>query len=642
MRMGRGILVAATVATAFVITGADAASAARTIRVPADYPTIQQALTASASGDVIVVAPGRYVGALWFGGKAVELRSEQGPAVTTIDAGDGTATGMIAPNAVTFDRGEGRSSVLRGFTITGLVQHSAIGIDGMSPTIVGNVITATGWCGNLGTAISVQMGSPLIQGNVIRGNQLSRGCSGTAYAVWVGAGGDTVRPVLIGNTIEDNYGENGIRGRGLFVGNASALVQNNTIRRNNGGGIELYDNRATIVHNLIVDNTAHQGGGIYWHISQNDPTPLLLHNTVVRNNATDGDAVYANGFDRGVVSEGNVYAGVDSAAVRCTSDFDATPPVFRSNLVHTPGMNGFSGCGALPAGNQTAAPVFVNAAAGDFRPAAGAPMVDRGPSTTNPALPVTDLRGETRVLDGNGDGTGVVDIGAFEHRRASAPVLPNVDLGDVVVGEGGGSAAVPIRLDRAGTSAVTVQLQTAAGTATTPTDFTSTSAAVTIPAGATSGVVRVPVVADALDENDETFQVRATSATGATVRDGVAVVTIDDDDPQAVISIADARVTEVDSGGTVNAVFTISIDRVSGRTVRVTARVATGTASASDVEVVAATIRIPAGVRTATMPVVVFGDNLDEANETFTVTISEPGAVQIGRAVATGTIVDDD
>src|SRR5262245_56785108 len=55
------------------------------IRVPADHPTIQAAITAASSGDTVQVAAGTYVENLNFLGKAIRVVSEQGPAVTIID-----------------------------------------------------------------------------------------------------------------------------------------------------------------------------------------------------------------------------------------------------------------------------------------------------------------------------------------------------------------------------------------------------------------------------------------------------------------------------------------------------------------------------------------------------------------------------
>ena len=90
---------------------------------------IQNALDASADGDEIVVAPGTYFETVSFLGKAVVLRSSDGPAATTIDA-------QGADTAVTCDGGEGPDTVLDGFTITGAA-FAGIYAQDSSPTLPG-------------------------------------------------------------------------------------------------------------------------------------------------------------------------------------------------------------------------------------------------------------------------------------------------------------------------------------------------------------------------------------------------------------------------------------------------------------------------------------------------------------------------
>ena len=50
----------------------------------ADFASIQSAINAATNGDEIVVRPGRYRETLSFLGKAITVRSEQGPEVTTV------------------------------------------------------------------------------------------------------------------------------------------------------------------------------------------------------------------------------------------------------------------------------------------------------------------------------------------------------------------------------------------------------------------------------------------------------------------------------------------------------------------------------------------------------------------------------
>jgi hypothetical protein len=71
-------------------------------------------------------------------------------------------------------------------------------------------------------------------------------------------------------------------------------------------------------------------------------------------------------------------------------------------------------------------PGFVNAAGGDYRLAATSPVIDKGaPGTGAPTL---DLNKRARILDGNGDGTAVRDMGAYEApQKAVAPITSTPD-----------------------------------------------------------------------------------------------------------------------------------------------------------------------------------------------------------------------
>ena len=76
------------------------------------YCSIQTAIDAAVDTDEIVVAPGTYFETINFLGKAITLRSSDGPDVTTIDG-----TGNF--HVVQCVSGEGSETVLEGFTVTG-------------------------------------------------------------------------------------------------------------------------------------------------------------------------------------------------------------------------------------------------------------------------------------------------------------------------------------------------------------------------------------------------------------------------------------------------------------------------------------------------------------------------------------------
>jgi hypothetical protein len=79
-----------------------------------------------------------------------------------------------------------------------------------------------------------------------------------------------------------------------------------------------------------------------------------------------------------------------------------------------------------------------------------------------------------------------------------------------------------------------VSFETANGTADAPADFAAASGSVAFDRRTKTRTVTVHVVGDSVDEADETFEVRLSGASGATIADGVGVGTILDDDGPAI------------------------------------------------------------------------------------------------------------
>jgi hypothetical protein len=150
------------------------------------------------------------------------------------------------------------------------------------------------------------------------------------------------------------------------------------------------------------------------------------------------------------------------------------------------------------------------------------------------------------------------------------------------------------------------------------------------------------VVGDVLDELNEGFEVRLSSPTNASIVDGSGAVTISDDDAPPSLRINDVSVVEGDTGTTVMT-FTVALSAASGKTVSVAYATASGSAvSPADFTAVSATVTFAPGVTSRPIPVSIRGETVDEANETFSVTLSNAVAASIADASGVGTIVDDD
>jgi len=128
-----------------------------------------------------------------------------------------------------------------------------------------------------------------------------------------------------------------------------------------------------------------------------------------------GSAVYASGYDDQVQFYNNLMIGSSGAnAVFCDATYDQTPPTFTSNDAFSANGSGVQGtCSAQGTsnGNISADPLFTGKA--NFHLKAASPAVDAGDNSAS-NLPPLDLNGKPRIVDGNGDGIAVIDMGVYE------------------------------------------------------------------------------------------------------------------------------------------------------------------------------------------------------------------------------------
>jgi ribosomal protein L35AE/L33A len=242
-------------------------------------------------------------------------------------------------------------------------------------------------------------------------------------------------------------------------------------------------------------------------------------------------------------------------------------------------------------------------------------------------------------------------------RNSSSPLnncsngaTTDITINDVTVAEGNAgtvNATFTVTLSGgASASTVTVDYTTANGTATAPADYQAiaTTQMVFNP-GETSKNVTVLVNGDAVDEADETFFVNLTNATNASILDNQGQGTITDDDVAPTLSINDVTLNEGNAGTTS---FTFTVHLASAAPAGgVTFDIATqdGTATVADNDYVAQGLTgqtISEGNQDYSFTVLVNGDTVVEANETFFVNITNVTGVAVTDGQGTGTITNDD
>jgi len=297
------------------------------------------------------------------------------------------------------------SALLDGFTIIGgnadLVDYpggvcgGGVYNEGSSPTL-GNITLVGNSAFDRGGGVYNEGSSPVLTGCLFSDNFAQVG--GAIYNL------DGSSPTLIDCTFSSNAVFD--YGGAMFNNDHSSPVLNNCAFSGNsafsGGGGAIYNRYGSspkLAGCTFLDNvTLGDGGGIY-----NVGSSPVLTNCSFTGNSAEG-------------SGGAVYnlSSSSSTLTNCILWGDSSPEIeslFSSPIVTYSDIQG----GYVGEGNIELDPRFVEPDSGDLHLQPDSPCIDAGDNDAL-NLPQYDVDGDPRILDGNGDGYAVVDMGADEFK----------------------------------------------------------------------------------------------------------------------------------------------------------------------------------------------------------------------------------
>jgi hypothetical protein len=345
--------------------------------------------------------------------------------------------------------------------------HVVIIRSGIDTTAVIDGFTITGGNGYKGAGINFGDSRPLIINCTFEGNSATDNggaasicdlepaptfinCEFNRNAAGKNGGGlwsEESNPILTDCTFTENWA--GGEGGGIYGG--AETMTNCSFFSNSaqvGGGVWL-DTRAKLTNCIFTANLADYGGGMY-----SERYSLILSNCVFSSNTAKNDgggmrnsetSTFSNCMFIGNNAGGNgggiynfdychptfsnctfsgnnaggagggLYNGDDTGAILTNCILWADTPTEIDLWIGGTAVITYSDIqGGWPGdGNIDDDPCFVDAAGGNLRLSSDSPCIDAGDNNA-PNLPATDFDSHPRIIDGDCNGTDVVDMGAFE------------------------------------------------------------------------------------------------------------------------------------------------------------------------------------------------------------------------------------
>jgi predicted outer membrane repeat protein len=413
------------------------------------FETIQEAIDAAGPGDEAWVKAGTYTLSAQidvdeeislyggFAGSETALSQRDWETnVTTIDGNDAVRCLYVTADNVTLDG----FTVTRGYTdgtivVSGAGMQNGVWMAGLINTSVANCIFADNTAaGYYGGAIFNDEGNLTVTNSTFTGNSSARR-GGAIYSPSIGTldilncefdtnsagngGALFLRDAAYSVTILDSTfsGNSAVSADGAaIVCDPDATITgcrflgNTAVRYGTIATYGDFDKTLAVINTIFADNSVEYGGGVCINGSSGDLGSVIIVNSTFTGNTASGNggALYS----RKGLGASSVFTVTNSilwgdSADEIAVDTGAGLPTVSYSDVDQAGYAGTNGNISQDPGLD-----------GNYHLTAGSPCIDAGDNTAS-LLPATDIDGEARKLDGDGNGSAVVDMGADEAPAAS-------------------------------------------------------------------------------------------------------------------------------------------------------------------------------------------------------------------------------
>ncbi|HPJ71569.1 MAG TPA: right-handed parallel beta-helix repeat-containing protein, partial [bacterium] len=230
---------------------------------------------------------------------------------------------------------------------------------------------------------------------------------------------------------------------------SNCLISYNTNAGDYGGGMFILNSDALVHHSIITHNQARRGGGV--RVSSNFGEQVLFYNVLIAENiGAEAVGGLMTWWDMGtyinvsaIHNQGagiNTLFGLGQEFINCTTSGNSIGLVvttdastvlpsiqyctlanntdcnFTGGLPEGFGINTITNANGDPCDiyhNIQLDPLFTDFTVGDYRLRPDSPCIDSGSNAE--IFFLSDLPGNRRIWDGNGDGIPLVDIGTYEY-----------------------------------------------------------------------------------------------------------------------------------------------------------------------------------------------------------------------------------